>query len=114
MNNQNEPNEPIPQGTLDMLILQTLSRHGRLHGFEIATAIQQRSEDVLRVEEGSLYPALHRLEEAGYVRAKWTTTENKRRARMYEITAVGRKQLQEEESRWTSVAAAIGRVLWEA
>jgi transcriptional regulator len=101
------------QGSLPLLVLKILDRRGPLHGYGITAQIEAIS-DVLRVEEGSLYPALHRLEEAGYVRAKWTTTENKRRARMYEITAVGRKQLQEEESRWTSVAAAIGRVLREA
>jgi transcriptional regulator len=96
-----------------LLVLKILDRRGALHGYGITAQIEAIS-DVLRVEEGSLYPALHRLEEAGYVRAKWTTTENKRRARIYDITPAGRKQLQEEESRWTSVAAAIGQVLREA
>jgi transcriptional regulator len=107
------PKQDALQGSLPLLVLKILDRRGPLHGYGITAQIEAIS-DVLRVEEGSLYPALHRLEEAGYVRAKWTTTENKRRARMYEITAAGRKQLQEEESRWTSVAAAIGQVLREA
>jgi transcriptional regulator len=101
------------QGSLPLLVLKILHRRGPLHGYGIMAQIEAIS-DVLRVEEGSLYPALHRLEEAGWVRAKWTTTENKRRARIYEITPAGRKQLQEEERRWTSVAAAVGQVLREA
>ncbi len=101
------------QGSLPLLVLKILDRRGPLHGYGITAQIETIS-DVLRVEEGSLYPALHRLEEAGCVRAKWMTTENKRRARLYEITAAGRKQLQEQESQWTSVAAAIGQVLREA
>ncbi|HYK57987.1 MAG TPA: PadR family transcriptional regulator [Bryobacteraceae bacterium] len=101
------------QGSLPLLVLKILHRRGPLHGYGITAQIEAIS-DVLRVEEGSLYPALHRLEEAGWVRAKWTTTENKRRARVYEITPAGRKQLQEEERRWTSVAAAVGQVLREA
>ena len=111
MNNPNEPNEAIPQGTLDMLILQTLSRHGRLHGFEIATAIQQRSEDVLRVEEGSLYPALQRLLVQGWVSGEWAKTEENRRARYYQVTASGRRQLERELSRYRRVSEAIGRIL---
>ena len=86
---------------------------GRSMVYAITAQIEAIS-DLLRVEEGSLYPALHRLEEAGWVRAKWTTTENKRRARIYEITGAGRKELEQQESRWTSVAAAIGQVLREA
>jgi transcriptional regulator len=101
------------QGSLPLLVLKILHRRGPLHGYGITAQIEAIS-DVLRVEEGSLYPALHRLEEAGWVRAKWTTTENKRRARVYEITPAGRKQLQEEERRWTSVAAAVSQVLREA
>ena len=101
------------QGSLPLLVLKILDRRGPLHGYGITAQIEAIS-DVLRVEEGSLYPALHRLEEAGCVRAKWMTTENKRRARIYEITAAGRKQLQQEESRWISVATAIGQVLREA
>jgi len=101
------------QGSLPLLILKVLDRRGPLHGYGITAHIEAVS-DVLRVEEGSLYPALHRLEEAGWVRARWTTTENKRRARIYEVTAAGRKQLGDEERRWTSIAAAIGQVLKEA
>jgi transcriptional regulator len=101
------------QGSLPLLVLKILDRRGPLHGYGITAQIEAIS-DQLRVEEGSLYPALHRLEEAGWVRAKWMTTENKRRARIYGITPAGRKQLEQEESRWTSVAAAIGQVLREA
>jgi PadR family transcriptional regulator PadR len=101
------------QGSLPLLVLKILNRRGPLHGYAITAQIEAIS-DLLRVEEGSLYPALHRLEEAGWVRAKWTTTENKRRARIYEITGAGRKELEQQESRWTSVAAAIGQVLREA
>ena len=97
-----------------MLVLKILSRRGPLHGYGIATAIEAISDDVLQVEEGSLYPALHRIEEAGWIKAKWVTTENKRRARIYEITAAGRRQLEDEEVRWRSVAAAIGHVLQRA
>src|ERR1044071_9291857 len=99
------------QGSLPLLVLKILSRRGPLHGYGIATAIEAISDDVLQVEEGSLYPALHRIEEAGWIKAKWVTTENKRRARIYEITAAGRRQLEDEEVRWRSVAAAIGHVL---
>lgn len=101
------------QGSLPLLILKILDRRGPLHGYGITTQIEAFS-DLLRIEEGSLYPALHRLEEAGWVRADWTITENKRRARIYELTSAGRKQLQHEETRWTAVAAAIRQVLREA
>jgi PadR family transcriptional regulator, regulatory protein PadR len=102
------------QGSIDLLVLKILSRRSRLHGYAIMTAIQNISGEVLRVEEGSLYPALHRMEEAGWIRAEWTTKENGRRTRIYELTAAGKKQLGEEESRWQWVAAAINRVLREA
>lgn len=101
------------QGSLPLLILKILDRRGPLHGYGITARIEAAS-DLLRVEEGSLYPALHRLEEAGYVRARWRTTENNRRARVYELTSAGRKQLQAEETRWTSVTAAIGQALKRA
>lgn len=94
-----------------MLVLKILSRQGPLHGYGITAQIEGISEEILRVEEGSLYPALHRMEEAGWIKAKWLTTENKRRARVYEITALGRKQLEEQESRWRSVTAAVAHVL---
>jgi len=99
------------QGSLDLLVLKILSRRGPLHGYAIMTAIGQISSDVLRVEEGSLYPALHRMEEAGLVRAKWVDKENGRRARSYELTAHGRKQLESEEARWVAVTGAVQRVL---
>ena len=99
------------QGSLPILILKLLDRRGPLHGYGLTTFIEQTSEEALRVEEGSLYPALHRLEEAGQVRAKWVLTENKRRARVYEITPAGRKYLETEEERWRSVAAAVAQVL---
>ena len=99
------------QGSLDLLVLKTLSRQPRMHGYAIMTAIQARSGEVLRVEEGSIYPALHRMEEAGWIRAEWITKENNRRSRLYELTAQGRKQLTTEESRWAVVTAAVNRVL---
>jgi transcriptional regulator len=102
------------QGSLPLLVLKILARRGPLHGYGITLQIEQMSDEVLRVEEGSLYPALHRLEEDGYVKASWVTTENKRRARMYEITAAGRRQLSQEEDRWLAVSAAIGQVLRRA
>src|SRR3954462_2301638 len=101
------------QGSLDLLVLKLLSRKPRLHGYAIMAAIQERSEDVLRVEEGSLYPALHRMEEAGWIRAEWITKDTGRRARIYELTTAGKKQLGVEESRWQSVNLAINRVLRE-
>jgi len=102
------------QGSLDLLVLKILSRRPRLHGYAIMTAINLLSEEVLRAEEGSLYPALHRMEEAGWIRAEWVTKESGRRARMYELTAEGNKQLGAEESRWKAVSLAINRVLREA
>ena len=104
-------NEAIPPGTLDMLILQTLFRGRQLHGFEIAETIQERSEDVLRVEEGSLYPALQRLEERGWISAKWGTSSNNRKARFYALTAAGHKQLVKETTKWRRLAKAIARIL---
>jgi transcriptional regulator len=102
------------QGSLDLLVLKILSRRRRLHGYAIMSAIQDISADVLRVEEGSLYPALHRMEETGWIRAEWVTKENGRRARVYEVTSAGKNQLGIEESRWKAVAAAVNRVLREA
>jgi len=100
-------------GALDLLVLKTLSRRPRLHGYALMTAIQDRSQDALRVEEGSLYPALHRMEEAGWVRAQWTVNDTGRRARVYELTAAGKKQLAAAETRWRVVASAVNRVLRE-
>jgi transcriptional regulator len=99
------------QGSLDLLVLKILSRRPGLHGYAIMSAIKDASGDVLRAEEGSLYPALHRMEEAGWIRAKWIIKENARRARIYELTAAGKKQLAVEESRWQSVTSAVNRVL---
>ncbi len=99
------------QGSLDLLVLKILSRRSSLHGYAIMTAIKDWSGDVLRAEEGSLYPALHRMEEAGWIRAQWKTNDNGRRARIYELTAAGRKQLDAEESRWQAVTSAVNRVL---
>jgi PadR family transcriptional regulator, regulatory protein PadR len=99
------------QGSLDLLVLTILSRRPRLHGYAIMSAIQSMSGEVLRVEEGSLYPALHRMEEAGWIHANWITKDSGRRARMYELTAAGKKQLGAEESRWQTVTSAINRVL---
>lgn len=102
------------QGSLDLLVLKVLSRQPGLHGYAIMSAIRLLSEEVLRVEEGSLYPALHRMEEAGWVRAEWVTKDNGRRARTYDLTPTGAKQLKAEESRWEAVTAAVNRVLREA
>ncbi|SRR6266496_4351910 len=99
------------QGSLDLLVLKVLSRRAPLHGYAIMTAIEQISDEVLRVEEGSLYPALHRLEEAGVIRAQWITRENGKRARVYGLTARGRRQLASEEARWTEITGAVQRVL---
>ena len=99
------------QGSLDLLVLKILSRRPRLHGYAIMSAIQEMSGEVLRAEEGSLYPALHRMEEAGWVRAKWITKETGRRARVYELTAGGAHQLGAEELRWQAVTSAVNRVL---
>lgn len=99
------------QGSLDLLVLKILSRRPGLHGYAIMSAIQEWSGDVLRAEEGSLYPALHRMEEAGWIRAKWVTKDTGRRARIYDLTDDGRKQLTAEASRWRAVTLAVNRVL---
>src|SRR5215472_17296718 len=99
------------QGSLDLLALKILSRRPGLHGYAIMAAIQEISSDVLRAEEGSLYPALHRMELAGWIRARWVTKENGRRARTYQITAAGQDRLTAEETRWNAVTAAVNRVL---
>ena len=108
------PKSDSLQGSLDLLVLKILSRRARLHGYAIMSAIQDISGEVLRVEEGSLYPALHRMEEAGWIRAEWITKDSGKRARMYELTAAGKKQLGAEESRWQAVTSAVTRVLREA
>jgi len=106
--------DEIPPGTLYLLILRTLARGGELHGYEIANSIQRLSEDVLRVEEGSLYPALQRMLIKGWVKAKWGVTAGNRRARYYQLTALGRKQLEIEVSQFDRVIQAITRVIQTA
>jgi transcriptional regulator len=98
------------QGTLDVLILKTLAP-GAMHGWGIAQRIQQLSQDVLEVNQGSLYPALHRLEQKGWIQAEWGSSENNRRARFYTLTRAGRRQLADETEEWQRFAAAVGRVL---
>jgi transcriptional regulator len=102
--------EDILQGTLDLLILQTLAV-GAAHGHTIAHAIEHRSEQVLQVEHGSLYPALHRLEDRGWISSFWGTSENNRKARYYRLTPAGRKQLAQQISRWEQLTRAIDRIL---
>src|ERR1700689_2824375 len=99
------------QGSLDLLVLKILSRRPGLHGYAIMSAIKDISGEVLRAEEGSLYPALHRMEESGWIRAKWITKDSGRRARIYDLTAAAKKQLAAEESRWEAVTSAVNRVL---
>ena len=103
--------DEIPPGTLDMLILKTLAFRGELHGFEIAEAIEQRSANVLRVEEGSLYPALQRMLIKGWVAGEWGRTAENRRARYYRLTAAGRKRLESEVASYERVSVAIARIL---
>ena len=98
------------QGALDLLILKTLSR-GPMHGYAVAQRIQQVSEEVLRVEEGSLYPALHRMEQADWISAEWRVTGTGRRAKYYKLTAAGRRQLAHEEEAWGRVAGAVAKVV---
>jgi len=99
------------RGTLDLLVLRTLESQGSMHGFAISGHIERVSQDTLRLEEGSLYPALHRMTQAGWLRAEWGASENNRRARYYSITAAGRKQLASEEKSWAELTAAVARVL---
>jgi len=99
------------QGALDLMVLKILSRKTHLHGYAIMTAIEEISEGVLRVEEGSLYPALRRMEESGWLGAEWIVRDGGRRARIYEITTAGRKQLAAEESHWQAGTSAVNRVL---
>src|SRR5262245_47333450 len=101
------------QGTLPLLVLTILGRRGPLHGYAVTEHIGRLS-DALRIEEGSRYPALHRMEEAGWIKARWIVTDRNRRARQYEITAAGRKRLHVEENRWRTVTAAVGHVLRHA
>ena len=101
----------ILQGTLDLLVLRTLSAAGPMHGYAITSRIHRASAELLRVEEGSLYPALHRMEQEGWLRASWGTTEKNREARFYELTARGKKQLEAERESWSRLTEGVGRVL---
>jgi transcriptional regulator len=102
------------QNALDLLVLTVVERRGPLHGYGIATAIEELSQEALRVEEGSLYPALHRMEELGWIAAEWKVSETNRRARFYRVTNAGKRQLQSESERWTSFSAGVSRVLRHA
>ncbi len=103
----------LPQGTLDLLILRTLALES-LHGWAISERVQQISIDVLRIQQGSLYPALHRLERRGWIKARWGTSENNRRAKYYELTRSGRRQLEVEKDAWEKLTVAVARVLGTA
>ena len=103
----------LPQGTLDLLILRTLTLEPQ-HGWGISERVQQMSSDVLRIQQGSLYPALHRLERRGWIKARWGTSENNRRAKYYELTRNGRRQLAMEEESWRKLTAAVAQVLGPA
>ena len=105
-----DPSIELPQGTLDLLILRTLALQP-LHGWAVSERIQQISSDVLRVQQGSLYPALHRLERRGWIKAKWGTSDNNRRAKFYELTKTGRRQLEAQRDAWEKLTAAVARVL---
>ena len=113
MREKTRPEEEMLKGTLDMMILRTLVS-GDAHGHTIATIIERTSEDVLQVEQGSLYPALYRLEDRGWLSSYWSPTENNRRAKFYRLTAAGRKQLLRERHRWQRITRAIGLVMGEA
>jgi PadR family transcriptional regulator len=104
----------ILQGTLPLLVLKTLGSNGRMHGYAITVHVQRVSADLLRVEEGSLYPALHRMEQLGWLRSEWGVTEKNRDARFYSLTARGRKQLVVEEESWSRLTQGVGRVLRHA
>ena len=103
----------VLQGTLDLLILKTLDSMGPQHGYGIAQRLQQISEDLLQLNQGTLYPALLRLEQRGWLRSEWGTSENNRRARFYSLTRAGRRQLEREAAEWKRMAAVIGRLLGE-
>ena len=103
----------LPQGTLDLLILRTLAPEPQ-HGWGISERVQQMSSDVLRIQQGSLYPALHRLERQGWIKARWGTSDNNRRAKYYELTRSGRRQLLTERDSWAKLTAAVTQVLGPA
>lgn len=99
------------KGTLDLLVLKVLASQGRMHGFAITLRIEEISDNVLRLEEGSLYPALHRMTQAGWLKSEWGLSDNNRRARYYSITTTGRRQLAEETQEWSQLTEAVARVL---
>ena len=105
-----DPRIELPQGTLDLLILKTVAL-GPQHGWAISERVQQMSSDALQVRQGSLYPALHRLERRGWIKARWSTTDNNRRAKYYELTRAGRKQLEAQSDSWRRLTAAVGQIL---
>jgi PadR family transcriptional regulator len=105
------PKADVLQGTLDLLVLKTLDTMGSMHGYGIAQRIQQISEDVLQLNQGTLYPALLRLEQQGWIRSEWGVSENNRRARFYSLTRTGLKQLAEEQAKWDRISGAIARLL---
>jgi PadR family transcriptional regulator, regulatory protein PadR len=105
------PQSEVLQGTLDLLVLKTLDSMGPMHGFGIALRIQQVSKDLLRLNQGTLYPAMLRLEQRGWIVSKWGTSENNRKAKFYSLTRVGHKQLEQEAERWDRMSAMINRVL---
>ena len=107
------PKDEMFHGTLDMLVLKTLSR-GEMHGYEIANSIQQTSDDALRVEEGSLYPSLYRMERRGWIKSEWGLSENNRKARYYRLTRAGQKQLESEKDSWARLTEAISKVMQTA
>ena len=99
------------QGTLDLLVLRTLSTGGTMHGYAILDRVEQVSREAIRIEPGSLYPALHRMEESGWIRSEWDVSDNNRQARFYTITSKGRRRLSEEEEHWATLTAAVARIL---
>jgi transcriptional regulator len=105
-----DPHIELPQGTLDLLILKTVALEPQ-HGWAISERVQQLSSDALQVKQGSLYPALHRLERRGWIKAHWNTTDNNRRAKYYELTGKGRKQLEAQSDSWRRLALAVGQIL---
>lgn len=105
------PKTDLLQGTLDLLVLKTLQVGEPMHGWGVAVRIQQLSDDVLQLNQGSLYPALHRLEHRGWIRSEWGTSDNNRRAKFYRLTKLGRRQLAEEEQQWDVFTSAVSRIL---
>jgi transcriptional regulator len=111
MGSPDSPSDELIPGTLDMLILKTVRGGDAMHGYAIAQQIQRVSDDVLRVDEGALYPALHRMEVRGLLRSKWGVSDNNRRAKYYSLTAAGRRELERGSASWSRVSAAIARIM---